>query len=543
MYGQRAEGPLPVPQVGDGGAASAGAAPGRPFDHRVRVLVEIRDDPDEIRLAEEQFEGRGWPIREPRPGEGPAAGQTPSYVARVVEVRLLGARRGAAAQATWELERLAGQSGLDVIAREAALMRRPETHSRGWEVVPVRPPLRDRVQAVLRDRRWSREDRASREGRASRDSRENRPERFLSVPQASPPSTPGAGSPAPARDTGSQPTTPSTGAQSTAPRTGSQSPPTGTVPLPTTPPTGPQPATPDIRSLSTALDPQPLREGEYRLRPVAPRPYRPPLLLLGIGGAAGAGLGVVIDRFGAAPEKPGWPLVVGLAVALALAYAVGGWGLRHAVLYSAAVRLALPWTIPLAVPVLLAGVPRIGGIVQSKYLSHFGLPDDTVTTDWWDLLGAGVFPAMCALAGFLLIMGTAGFIHRAYARAGTRFADTMQVGIAFGCLAALLLTVVAVGRADARAAADQRALAAGRTPDDFHGLESHFVCIHPISGKPPVYGPLPPATRPVVTFGPQGDRISLWDPKTERALSMRLEDASFVPARFELGRAGCPQAR
>ncbi|MFE0249508.1 hypothetical protein [Streptomyces sp. NPDC059010] len=506
----------------------------------MRVLVEIRDDPDEIRLAEEQFEGLGWPVREPRSGEGPAAGQTPSYVARVVEVRLLGARRGAAAQAAWELERLAGQSGLDVIVREAALMRRPETHSRGWEVVPVRRPLRDRVRVALRDRRASREGRDGRGGRdrrQSRASRENRPERFLSVPQApppSPPSPPGAGAPAPARNTGPQSTAPSNGSQPTTP---------GTAPRPTTPPTGPHPATPDIHSLSTALDPQPLREGEYRLRPVAPRPYRPPFLLLGIGGAAGAGLGAVIDRFGAAPEKPGLPLTVCLAVALTAAYSVGGWGLRHAVLYSAAVRLALPWTIPLAVPVLLAGVPRIGGIVQSKYLSHFGLPDDDVTTDWWDLLGAGIFPALCALAGFLLITGTAGFIHRAYARSGTRFTDTMRVGIAFGCLAALLLSVVAVGRADARAAADQRALVTGRTPDDFHGLESHFVCIRPTSKTPPVYGPLPPVTRPVVTFGPQGDRISLWDPKTERALSMRLEDASFVPARFEHGRAGCPQAR
>jgi hypothetical protein len=459
----------PGADAGDGGSPRGGTA--RPFDHRVRVLVELRDDPDELQLAEEVVGACGWPMREPRPGEVPAEGIRPSYVARVVEVRLLGTRRGAAAQAAWELELLARRTGLDLLPRDATLIRRTLTPGKGWGVVPIRVSLRDRGRALLEL------------------DQEDRPERFLYVPEV----------------------------------------------LST--------STPDIASLSRPTGAQQLDAAEYALKTYKPRSLMPPLLLTGLTIAAVAGFAALINLVGVPPEGPDDILIVCMAIALALSYMIGGWGIRHAVLYSATVRLALPWTVPLALPVLLAGVPRIGDVVQNKYLSSFYLPDHTATSDWQDSLGAGVFPTLWALGGFLLIMGIAALVHRAYARAGAPFGPILALGSLCAFTAGLVLAAVAVGRADAVAADDQRALASGQVPDDFFGLRPDFVCVRPTTKSPPVYGPIPPSTRPVVTFGPQGDRIALWDPKTGQALSMRLEDASFVPAVFDHGRAGCPQAR
>ncbi|MFD7919813.1 hypothetical protein ACFV3R_11375 [Streptomyces sp. NPDC059740] len=55
------------------------------------ILVEIADDPNETALAEELFALRGWPERPAEEHE--RAGCPPERVARVVEVRLTGARK------------------------------------------------------------------------------------------------------------------------------------------------------------------------------------------------------------------------------------------------------------------------------------------------------------------------------------------------------------------------------------------------------------------------------------------------------------------
>ena len=468
--GQRAAGLVAGAGASDASAATAGTA--QRFDHRVRVLAEVRDDPDEIRLAEEVVGACGWPMREPRAGELPAEGIRPSYVARVVEVRLLGTRRGAAAQAAWELDQLAHRTGLDLLPRDATLIRRALTPGKGWAVVPIRASLRDRGRALLEL------------------DEKNRPERFLYVPE-----------------------TLSTSA-------------------------------PDVASLPGVTGAQQIDAAEYALAAFRPRGALWLLsVLLCLILVVTVGLAAPIRFVGMPPEQPGDLLVVCAALVLAVSYVIGGWGIRHAVLYSGAVRLALPWTVPLVVPVLLAGVPRIGEVVQSRYVSHFFLPDYGATSDWWDSLEAGIFPTAWALAGLLLVMGMAALVHRAYARSGAPFGPILAVGFAGACLAALVLAVVAVGRADSVAADNQRILSSGRLPDDFFGLRPDFVCVRPTTKTPPVYGPLPPPTRPVVTFGPRGDRIALWDPQSGQSLSMRLEDASYVPAVFEHGRAGCPQAR
>lgn len=439
LNGQRAATPVPLP--GDGGTATAPAAPWTPFDHRVRVLVEIRDDPDEIALAREVVGGFGWPMREPRPGEGPTGGVTVSHVAQVVEVRLLGARRGIAAQAAHELDRLARSTGLSLVVRVAALIRRPESPGQEWEVVPVTVSPRDRVRAFFNG------------------DKDDRPEHVIRVLE---------GSPSP---------------------------------------------TPDISSLSTALDPQPFVPADHRLRRLTFRPSMAAPLVVGLGGLGTAGLAAVIHLIGLpSSEAPGLLRLIALATPLAAAFTVGLLGLQHAVRYSPALRLALPWTLPLALPVLLAGVPRVGGVVQSRYLARFDLPGDRVTTDWWGSLGAGVFTSLCALAGFFLVVGTAGLVHRGYARAGAPFGPALAIGALYATLAALVLAVVSVDRVDAVAADARSALSAGRTPDVMYGLHPDFVCVRPTDRTPPSTAPSHPPPAPSspsarpVTASPSGTR-------------------------------------
>ncbi|MFE2970408.1 hypothetical protein ACFXKC_43540 [Streptomyces sp. NPDC059340] len=438
----------------------------------MRVLIEIRDDPDEIALAEESISNHGWPIRPCRPGEGRPETATPSHVARIVEVRLLGMRRGIAAQAAHELDHLAARAGLALLVRETVLIHKAETPVQGWEIAPVRLSWRDRVLGL-----WD-------AGAVYQ------PEGFIRAP--------GGATASPA----------------------------------------------DSIFMSPALSGRYFNPSEHRLRRL--RPSRlpkttPALLALGLATAVSWwGMLRYLDPL--LHEHQGL-LGVWYAANLSLTFLIALLGLRHAVRYSSTVRHALPWVLPLTLPAMLAGIPRIGSVVQSRYLSHFAFPDSTVTTGWTDSLRAGMFTTLFALAGLALGLGTGGVIHRLSARAGMPFRSAMGMGAFFGTLAAVILAVTAVGRADTAAANDQRALASGHTPAAFYGLEAAFVCARTTTKAPPVYGAPLPTARPLVTYGPEGDRISLWDPETKRSLSMRLEDASFVPARTEHGRAECPQAR
>jgi hypothetical protein len=82
------------------------------------------------------------------------------------------------------------------------------------------------------------------------------------------------------------------------------------------------------------------------------------------------------------------------------------------------------------------------------------------------------------------------------------------------------------------------AAAQGWQPAAFHGLHPAVVCVHPLTRVPhperglpgAAYGGAVPLTHPLLTFGPDGDRIWLWDPATRRALDMDLAAATITPA-------------
>ncbi|MFE0176215.1 hypothetical protein ACFWZ2_28215 [Streptomyces sp. NPDC059002] len=470
----RREGRTPPPAAPPGDSQVAEG--GRPFDFRVRVLVEIQEDPDEIALAQELLTACGWPVREPKSGEYVPDAITPSYVARVVEVRLLGSRRGVAAHAAYEVDRVARRAGLPLRVREAALVERepvPIAH-RYWEVVPVHTPWFDRVLDLTGSRsKW--------------------PEHFLGMPK---------------NDEGE----------------------------------------PDTTELSATLGTQRLDPATHRLhRVTSDAAISRFLRIIGLGLLLEVALwaGISYGRDLLRDQPPLWLTATGYGVLVVISLSmsvVTTMGLQHASRYSGALRQVLPWLVPLAVPALIASLPQIGGVTQDAYVSAFGLPG-AAATSWADSLEAGVFVALGALLGLGTGIGVGGLLHRSLARTGLSLGLAMAAGLLLGTIGAALQTYAALDLADVKAAQDRRALAAGATPVPFYGIEAHFVCAHPTTKAPPVYGGPLPTTRPLVTFGPDGDRISLWDPGTKRALSMRLEDASFTPARTEEGRAVCPQGR
>ncbi|MEW2296201.1 hypothetical protein ABZ719_26490 [Streptomyces sp. NPDC006743] len=133
---------------GSGSTAVEGVAAGAglPFDRRVLVLAEIADDPNETALAEELFTGRGWPVRPA--AEHERAGCPPDRVARLVEVRLAGARDGAVERALSAIDHLAVAASLRMWARDAVLLEHEPEQYTAWRVRAA--PGTPRVHRVIR---------------------------------------------------------------------------------------------------------------------------------------------------------------------------------------------------------------------------------------------------------------------------------------------------------------------------------------------------------------------------------------------------------
>ncbi|MGW2230852.1 hypothetical protein [Streptomyces formicae] len=473
---QRLNGTAPAPPQDTGGGVAA--TNGRPYDYRVRVLVEIHRDPDELALAEEVLTGRGWPVRAPKPGEYAPDEVTDGYVPRIVEVRLLGAREGAAQQALHMVMDLARATELALHVRDAALIQhRPDPHIT-WEVHPKRVPgPRERIR-----RFWADDD---------TDDETPQPLRVIRIPEQAPESDALAAA------------------------------------------ASHSPAWPPFDAAEHGVRPA-------RINRASPAWWGQAFLAVFTVGAA-----MLAIRFLHFPDEHASVLEsallsVGISV-MGLLTAVFGAGAWFALRQSSALRHVLPWALPVALPAVFAAVPQVGQLLHTSYLSAFDLSGEVDGGGWGDALRAGLFLTVAALYGLLIGLGAGGWVYRTTARSGTLLGITLFIGVYAGLAAGLFLATTVLERAgdsgdDARAAA-----AAYRAPGPYYGLEAEFVCVLPKDKEAPVYGGRLPTGRPLLTFGPKGDRVSLWDPKAERALGMRLEDATFVPAKSEHGKAICPR--
>ncbi|MEU4997526.1 hypothetical protein [Streptomyces sp. NPDC021622] len=464
----------------DSDAGSQAADHGLPFDYRVRVLVEIQEDPDELALAESQLTARGWPVREPKPGEYAPGEVTPSYVPRIVEVRLIGARDGVAQHALHQVMDLSYDRELALHVRDAALIQhRPDPHIT-WKLHPKRVPTpRERLKEWLGIESGGTEE-------------DPQPERVIRIPEDAPEAD----------------------------------------------------ALAAAASHSPAWPPfDPLK---HEVRPARINDPSPVAMAHGFVAATPVAIAYLAIRSVRAPSDEPWWVSVGTACLFALGGLLTGHlvaGVLFVYRQSTALRTILPWALPVVVPTVFAAVPQVGQSVYAGYLSAFELSGEVSTGAWPDGLMAGLWVSLAFLFGLLAGVGASGWVYRTTARSGTTFGTAVLIGMYAGALAGWMLASAVTDRA---ADSGDRALAAAqeyRTPGAYYGLKADFTCVRPKEKDAPVYGGTLPAGRPLLTFGPKGDRVSLWDPKTKRALSMRLEDASFVPAKSEHGKAVCPRTK
>ncbi|MBY8881044.1 hypothetical protein [Actinacidiphila acidipaludis] len=434
----------PRSTAGDGSPAGS-AGSGLPFDRRVMILVEIADDPNETALAAELFAHRGWPVR---PAEEPErAGCPPERVARVVEVRLTGAREGAVERALGLVDGLAVAASLNMWARDAVLLEHEPERYTAWRVRPAPGvPRPGRVVRAVEPRG----------------------------------------------------------------RTGAQA---------------------DLRTRALAGQ---VYAADVDVDPadVASTDVRANLLLVNLGNllAFSAAALAIVPHTGWQPF--GWSVTVLFGLPWLVA------GLRHALRDSPARRAAL-WALPLASPVLLPFVTWLGGLVQDRYVGSFGIPSDSVHAGATDRLWAGAWPVTGVLYCVAFGVAAHGWNRRFHARPDARDLGNAAFAAAAGLFLGLALVVVPFSvHVDTSAAADaENAAVHLQEPPSYYGLRPVLVCVRPVApvahperGFPGAsYGGTVPLTRPVLTFGPDGDRIWLWDPQTRRAFSMALADAAFEP--------------
>lgn len=421
------------------------AGSGLPFDRRVVILVEIADDPNETALAAELFAQRGWPVRPAEEAE--RAGCPPERVARVVEVRLTGAREGAVERALGLVDRLAVAASLNMWARDAVLLEHEPERYTAWRVRPAPGvPQPGRVVRTVEPR-----------GRA------------------------GAVADLRARELAGH-----------------------------------------VHTAAVDLDPADVPSTGVRAN----------LVLVNFGNVVAFSAAALAIAPHTGWQFFGWSVTVLFGLPWLIA------GLRHALRDSPARRAAL-WALPLASPVLLPFVTWLGGLVQDRYIGSFGIPSDSVHAGTTDRLWAGALPVTGLLYCMAFGVAAYGWNRRFHANPDARDLGNAAFAAGAGLFLGLGLVVMPFSfHVNTSAAADAGNAAAHlREPPSYYGLRPVLVCVRPVTpvahperGFPGAsYGGTVPLTHPVLTFGPDGDRIWLWDPRSRRAFSMDLADATFAP--------------
>ncbi|MFC7303089.1 hypothetical protein ACFQVC_02500 [Streptomyces monticola] len=219
-------------------------------------------------------------------------------------------------------------------------------------------------------------------------------------------------------------------------------------------------------------------------------------------------------------------------------------GVWHAVAHSWFSR-NVHWLLPVLVAPLPFVLPWAGSFLHSVYLEDgLGIPANSVHIAFYWHYAAALEPLATAAGLALVFVACTGW---------ARYFDwQMGAGGLIPWSAPLLIAVFAVTLgsstldevADAaeRAARDTRS---GQRPGSYYGLQGELVCVRPLEkGKAlPVHGGPAPVGHPVLTFKPEGDTVWVWDPDpargrdaTRHAVRLRAEDIELLPAR----RGTCP---
>jgi hypothetical protein len=516
---------VPPHRAGDDGADGAeavDAAATAPFNQRVRVLVDVVDQADELALVRGLLQAQGWSVRAPGPGEAPPGGG--ERRALVVEVRLNGARWRAERAAVQAVDAVARRHKLAAWVRDAVLVTLPKESRATYRPVPRGSRGVRRLWARLAGTRMLRLPRQLTREQVERElaGRELGGARFSG---------------------GDQELVPPPPEDEAAARAWAR-----------------LPSHVEMAQLIGAV--LGAVAAGYSLRVMSGLALGVPVAVLGA-------VAVVAARFPWQERLP-WQGRVAAGAAVALGCAALGWMVADAQprgeddlgavswLIAGLVIFCAPgvyfavrqtwlshnsfWLVPLAVPAAWSMTSWLGRLMRAAYLDGFGIPSGSVraTEDIYEY-GAAARPLGLALAFVLLftaVLGWARYVHM------TR-GDNRLFAVGSVVILSLLyaLTSIAIGMDDAAGAMERAAAEAreGRDPAAYFGLQGRLMCVTPAGDEPvPVENGPVPEGRPVLSFGSSEDWIWVWDAEGEegegRTFAVRREDV-------QLTAPGAPGAR
>ncbi|MFF7689618.1 hypothetical protein ACFZB6_26165 [Streptomyces syringium] len=435
-----------------------------PFNRRVHVIVEVLDRAEELGLLADLCGSLGWPIREPITGETTVLASA-EWTLRVIEVRIRNVRDGAVEQAVATLDAWTQAAELSVHCRDAALVERVHRPLIEWHLRGKRQSVRQRLRHALH----------------------------------------------------------------LAYRTGEHDPHSGTVRLVRVPTTLDEPRT---RRLARSRRAARARLSHHTIpaRQLNPDLHEVSSPAIRKGWYIGALLGVIFTATMICLLCAGlWPAIgaddprIGAPIAiLSFGYLVAGTvlALRHTTTHR-----ALPWLIPLAVPLAASLIPWLGMLVQRAYLSSFSVRPVSGEGGLGDV-HAGIWMLFVFVATSLLPTAYLGWVRFLDSSMGARapwlsWAPAVALGTGIGVAFSLLVLLTA-----ARSGTENRQLAVtGKDIPEYFGVGAEYACVALPSKDAPYYGTRPPENAPVVIFGQKGDRVEYWNPKSHRKASVRLEDA------------------
>ncbi|MEW2188721.1 hypothetical protein ACWECC_09310 [Streptomyces microflavus] len=520
---------------------------GHSFNRRVRLLIEVPNQPDETALVEELLTAQGWPVRGATVEE--RASIAFPRTGMVVEVRLRGARRGARRAAVRRVESLASRAKAPLWVRQSVLLEYPKERRTLYRT-RLRTPDQG-IPAARRLLRFVRRIDGSHDQRAL--SLVGPPDRARAVSELGASRLGGRPFDADREELTGPPDLPDDAAP----------PPTAWV----------DPETPGglwslaltvaayvlgvlvclaVGGLVLALDTAWRWLG---LLPVAAAavagavfvggpPVRRPKPLALLGSAAFCALLVYVGHtlLGEMSELGGSIVLKAVitppAVLMALAV---GYGVHWALVPSWFSRHA-NWLVPALLAPLLLLLPWFGRLLYTVYLTiGFGIPVESVPLTTYSMMYAALKPMAVAAGCALFFVAVAGWARHTYwgrMPGESTPAFLLPLSALQYIVTALLFGVLSAGYAWGDAV---DAVRAGRSPAGYYGLRGTLMCVEPKGPDIPVYnGPLV-TDRPVVTFGASGERVWLWAPSRQesgsdqgRAMSVRLEDVTLArPAAAE----------
>lgn len=505
--------------------------PQGPHNRRVRLVVEVRDDQDELALATGVFAAQGWGVRTAVAGDSVTVDD--GYAGLVVEVPVHGSRWTARPTAVERLTSLAERRKLDLWVRESKLI--PPRSAERQTTYHVHRKVPDDMSPAMR---WLAEHWIAVGGLDVRHTLHLRGEysdeqreralaelaaRNLGGPPFDPdahdirravgPRTAGSPSAGPLRDAGTVAVISATVLACVA---------SGVLCGALTSPW----------RLTALLVPAAIcwPVGAWLTSNAPP----PKLVRLGCGVILTGGMTFIGWMLGDSADTGLSGLLTGLGIVLGTGLTLFGlWYALSASWFSRNVH----WFLPVLAAPLPFVIPWVGAFLHAVYLEElFGIPAGAVHVGFYWQYAVALRPLAVGVACVLVLVALAGWARHFNVQPPVSGFFRLMLVLA-GVVATL--TVVQISLADLDRAADRtmNAAAEGRRPPGYFGIRPELVCVEPVGDRTPVINGPVPTGHPVLSFQASGDTVWLWDPAPSRgedtarhALRLRAEDVQLMVA-------------